>query len=322
MAQPENKLYRALTDAGIAPQALHPNAPMSRYTSFRIGGPADLLMDTATPENIAVALRIAREENVPILWIGNGSNLLVRDGGIRGLVLRIASTASHIQIVDQDSDRMTLSAFAGISLASLAAFALAQGLCGLAELSGIPGTLGGGALMNAGAYGASLSDVIQSVEGVRFADGAAFILSGDALCYDYRTSALMDMDAAITRVTLSLPRGDATAIGARMRELAIARREKQPLELPSAGSTFKRPHGDFAARLIDACGLKGLSVGGAQVSEKHAGFIVNRGGATASDVLSLMQRVQERVLAETGVQLEPEIRIVGEDAWPREGGSA
>lgn len=240
--------------------------------------------------------------------IGNGSNLLVRDGGIRGLVLRISGGLNAIR---REGDCLLVQA--GASLAAVAAFARDEGLSGMAELGGIPGTVGGGVLMNAGAYGAELAQLVTQAEGVSLSDGRRVVYPADQLDFAYRHSALMDAGVVITQATLALTPGDPEAIRARMEECAKARREKQPLTLPSAGSTFKRPEGHFAARLIDDCGLRGLTVGGAQVSEKHAGFIVNIGGATARDMLELMRQVEQRVFEQTGVQLEPEVRILGED---------
>ena len=183
----------------------------------------------------------------------------------------------------------------------------------MAELAGIPGTIGGGVTMNAGAYGAELAQIVSSVECVSLHSGKRVAFSADELDFSYRHSALMGANVAAAQVTLSLTPGDPQAIRARMEECAAMRREKQPLNYPSAGSTFKRPEGHFAAKLIDDCGLRGLTVGGAQVSEKHAGFIVNIGGATASDILELMRQVEQRVFEQSGVHLEPEVRILGED---------
>ena len=302
-------LIRSLVQSGFAPERILPRAPMSRYTTFRVGGEADVLVNIASAEEIGVALRAARRSGVPATVIGNGSNLLVRDGGIRGLVLRVASPFSAIR---REGD--CLIAQAGATLGACAQAALREGLCGLAELAGIPGTIGGGVIMNAGAYGGELADVVRRVQTLALSDLKPLSFEGDALGFAYRRSAMMDAHVVVTEVTLQLSPGDPGAIRARMEALAAARRDKQPLEYPSAGSTFKRPEGLFAARLIDDCGLRGLRVGDAQVSEKHAGFIVNLGHATASDILALMQAVTERVYGETGVTLEPEVRILGEDA--------
>ena len=302
-------LITSLVQANLAPERIIPGAPMSRYTTFRVGGPADVLVDVAAAEEIPLALRAARRAGVPVTVIGNGSNLLVRDGGIRGLVLRVGSAFSAIR---REGDM--LYAQAGALLSACARLAQREGLDGLAELAGVPGTIGGGVIMNAGAYGRELADVVARVDAVALSDGKPLAFEGDALGFSYRHSAMMDANVVVTQVALRLTRGDPEAIAARMEETARLRRDKQPLEYPSAGSTFKRPAGDFAARLIDECGLRGLRVGNAQVSEKHAGFIVNLGQARAADVLALMDEVKRRVLDKAGVLLDPEVRILGEDA--------
>ena len=264
-------LIQSLVQANFAPERIAPQASMAQYTTLRIGGPAEVMVNIHSADEIAVALRAAKQADAPVTIIGNGSNLLVRDGGIRGLVLRISGGLNAIR------------------------------------------REGDGVLMNAGAYGAELAQLVTQAEGVSLSDGRRVIYPADRLDFAYRHSALMDAGVVITQATLALTPGDPEAIRARMEECAKARREKQPLTLPSAGSTFKRPEGHFAAKLIDDCGLRGLTVGGAQVSEKHAGFIVNIGGATARDMLELMRQVEQRVFEQTGVQLEPEVRILGED---------
>ncbi len=301
-------LILSLVAANFAPERIIPRAPMARYTTFRVGGPADVLVNIADTREIPVALRAAKSAGVPVTLIGNGSNLLVRDGGIRGLVIRIASDCAGIA---REGD--VIRAKAGVSMSAAAQFALSEGLSGLAEMSGIPGTLGGGVIMNAGAYGSELSQVVTRVDAISLSDGKPVVFEGPDLGFSYRHSAMMDANVIVTDVTMQLTPGDPDAIRARMDECNRARREKQPLNYPSGGSTFKRPAGLFAAKLIDDCGLRGLRVGGAQVSEKHAGFIVNLGDATASDVLALMDEVKSRVLESTGVTLEPEVRILGED---------
>ena len=301
-------LIQSLVQANFAPERIIPRALMAQYTTFRVGGAADVLVNIASADEIPVALSAAKKADVPVTVIGNGSNLLVRDGGIRGLVLRVSSAMSAIRRVGDD-----LIVEAGAPLGAIAAFARDEGLCGMAELAGIPGTIGGGVTMNAGAYGAELAQIVSSVECVSLHSGKKVAFSADELDFSYRHSALMGANVAATQVTLSLTPGDPQAIRARMEECAAMRREKQPLNYPSAGSTFKRPEGHFAAKLIDDCGLRGLTVGGAQISEKHAGFIVNIGGATASDILELMRQVEQRVFEQSGVHLEPEVRILGED---------
>ena len=300
-------LIQSLVAANFAPERIIPRAPMARYTTFRVGGPADVLVNIADTREIATALRAAKHAGVKATVIGNGSNLLVRDGGIRGLVIRIASECNTIR-----REGNTVYAKAGISMSAAAQFALSEGLCGLAEMAGIPGTLGG-VIMNAGAYGGELSQVVTRVDAVSLADGKPVSFEGAQLGFSYRHSAMMDANVIVTDVVMSLTPGDPEVIRARMDECARARREKQPLNLPSAGSTFKRPAGLFAAKLIDECGLRGLRVGDAQVSEKHAGFVVNLGHATAGEILALMDEVKARVLAQAGVILEPEVRILGED---------
>ncbi|MBQ7886808.1 MAG: UDP-N-acetylmuramate dehydrogenase [Clostridia bacterium] len=301
-------LIQSLVAANFAPERIIPRAPMARYTTFRVGGPADVLVNIADTREIATALRAAKHAGVKATIIGNGSNLLVRDGGIRGLVIRIAGECSSIR-----REGNTVCAKAGISMSAAAQFALSEGLAGLAEMAGIPGTLGGGVIMNAGAYGSELSQVVTRVDGVSISDGKPVSFEGPELGFSYRHSAMMDADVIVTDVVMALTPGDRDVIRARMDECARARREKQPLNYPSAGSTFKRPAGLFAAKLIDDCGLRGLRIGDAQVSEKHAGFVVNLGSATAGDILALMEEIKARVCDAAGVTLEPEIRILGED---------
>lgn len=301
-------LIRSLVQANFAPERIIPRADMARYTTFRVGGPADALVNIACAEEISIALRAAKRAGVPVTVIGNGSNLLVRDGGIRGLVLRIDGAFADIR-----REGNTLHVQSGALLRSVANFAQSEGLSGMAELSGIPGTIGGGVIMNAGSYGRELSQLVTRVDAIALTDGKSLAFEGKALSFDYRHSAMMDAGVVVTNVILRLTPGDPENIRARTDELTRARREKQPLEYPSAGSTFKRPIGFFAAKLIDDCGLRGLSVGDAQVSEKHAGFIINRGKATASDILELMDQVKRRVFDQYGIMLEPEVRILGED---------
>ena len=302
-------LIKSLVQANFAPERIIPRAPMARFTTFRVGGPADVLVNIDSAAEISVALRAARAAGVPVTIIGNGSNLLVRDGGIRGLVMRISQPMSAIT---REGD--TLHVQAGATLPAVAGFAQRSGLEGLAPMAGIPGTIGGAVIMNAGAYGGEMRQVVTRVDAIARSDGKPIRFEGHALGFAYRHSAMMDAGVIVTDVTLRLTPGDPDAIARRTEELLVARREKQPLEYPSAGSTFKRPEGAFAAKLIDDAGLKGLRIGDAQVSEKHAGFIVNLGSATASDILALMAEVQSRVLAASGITLEPEVRILGEDA--------
>ena len=279
--------------------------PMSKRTTFRLGGPADVVFLPEGPEQVTEALALAKAANVPALVIGNGSNLLVLDGGIRGLVIILGEGMAAIARTDN-----VITAWAGASLKRVSAFAQASGLSGLEFASGIPGTLGGGCAMNAGAYGGQLSDVLVDAE--VYLDGAVRTLTRDEMQMGYRTTLPLRAGGIVLSARFALKPDDPDAIAERMRDLNARRRDKQPLNYPSAGSTFKRPEGHFAGALIEQCGLKGCSVGGAQVSEKHAGFIVKTGEATAADVLALIRRVQDAVEAQTGVRLEPEVRIIGE----------
>jgi len=300
-----SQLIEALSAIAGSHQILE-NEPMSRHTTFRVGGPADVLFLPESEEQLLQALSIAREAGVPCFVIGNGSNLVVKDGGIRGLVIALGEGMAAIARAGE-----TLTAWAGASLARVSAYAQASGLSGLEFASGIPGTLGGGCAMNAGAYGGQLSDVL--VDGRVLLDGVVRTLTVEEMQMGYRTSLPLRRGGIVISARFALTPDDPEAIAARMRELNARRRDKQPLNYPSAGSTFKRPEGYFAGALIEQAGLKGKRVGGAQVSEKHAGFIVNTGGATAADILTLIGIVQDEVAARFGVRLETEVRILGED---------
>ncbi len=283
-----------------------PNAEMSRYTTLKLGGRADWLAFPRNREEIAALFEEAGRFGLPVTVIGHGSNLLVLDGGIRGLVIRVDK---NMRAIRREGNRLT--AQAGAMLGAVAAAAQEAGLTGLEFASGIPGTIGGGMTMNAGAYGGELADVTVRVDGVR-PDGTPVSLSRDEMRFGYRTSAVKTLNFVVTEATLELQPGDPEEIRARMNQLNAQRAEKQPLDVPSAGSAFKRPEGYYAAALIDQCGLKGYSVGGAQVSMKHAGFLINN-GTSSRDFLALMNYVQRIVLERAGIRLEPEIRILGEE---------
>ena len=295
----------AETLRALAPERLLENEPMSRHTTFRVGGPAELMFLPASAEEVRLALSAAREAGVEVYLLGNGSNTLVRDGGLKGLTLVLGEAFSEVRVEGNE-----IVAQAGAPLSKVAAAAQEAGLTGLEFIGGIPGTLGGGCAMNAGAYGGQLSDVLVSAEVLL--DGELRTLSREEMEMGYRTTLPLRRGGIVLEARFALEPGDREAITARMRELNARRREKQPLNLPSAGSTFKRPAGHFAGALIEGCGLKGTTIGGARVSEKHAGFIVNIGGATAADILRLMEHVCGVVKRETGVELEPEVRIIGE----------
>lgn len=282
------------------------DVPMSRHTSFRIGGPARRMTFPESREQLVILLGLAEECGIRPFLLGRGTNLLVSDRGLDTLVIKTAERMTSIRRLDD----VTLEADAGVLLSRLAVYAQQAGLAGLEFAHGIPGSLGGAVCMNAGAYGGEMKQVLRSAA-VLFPEEGIRTLSCEELNLSYRHSLLTEHpEAVVLYAEFELTPGDPEAIRAAMRELMAKRKASQPLEWPSAGSTFKRPEGHFAGTLIDQCGLKGLTVGGAQVSEKHAGFLINRGGATFADMAELIRQVQQRVLEETGVTLEPEVKIV------------
>lgn len=280
------------------------DAMLKDYTSFKIGGKADLMVFPDSAEKLLEIVKKAKCDGVPVFVLGKGSNLLVSDSGINAVVIN-TSKLDGIELIDET----TIKCQSGISLSRLCRFALDNSLTGLEFAFGIPGTAGGAAYMNAGAYGGEMKDVLVSCEHLN-SDGSLSSFSGDELGLSYRHSAYSDSDLIITSLTLKLEKGDREEIKSKMDELIGKRKDKQPLEYPSAGSTFKRPEGYFAGALIEQCGLKGFTVGGAQVSEKHAGFVINIGSATAEDVMGVINHCRETVLDETGVALEPEVKII------------
>ena len=280
--------------------------PLSAHTSFRIGGPARLMLIPPLPEHLRKVLRLCRALELTPVILGNGSNVLAPDQGLDAVVVKVGGGLKDLARLGETE----LLCGAGVTLARLAAFAQQNSLTGLEFAAGIPGTLGGGLVMNAGAYGGELKDVAEQTWFLTM-EGEERFLQGEEQGFGYRRSAFSGGDRVITSARLRLTQGDPEEIRARMEELAARRRASQPLEWPSAGSTFKRPAQGYAAALIDQCGLKGLAVGGAQVSEKHAGFVINRGGATCADVLALTERVRETVLRRAGVELELEVRVLG-----------
>ena len=274
----------------VPAERLHVNEPMSRHTTFKIGGPADFLIQPASAPEAAAVLKAALSCNMAVTILGNGSNVLVRDHGIRGVVLKFDEHMGAIRHAGS-----TIIAGAGATLADVSEYALKQQLTGLEFAIGIPGSIGGAVFMNAGAYDGEISSVVSAVTAV-CPDGNIRRFSSEKIHFTYRHSVFQDNGCIICEIELSL----------------IPGQRNQPLEMPSAGSTFKRPPGYFAGTLIEQTGLKGLKIGGAQVSEKHAGFIVNAGNATANDVLSLIKEVQQRVHEKFGVDLHPEVRVIGE----------
>lgn len=277
---------------------------LSHHTSFRIGGPAEVMAFPHTVGELSDLLRTVSALGVRPALLGAGTNVLAPDEGLRGLVI---VTRDCLMCLER-TDETHIAALAGVSMAKLAVFAQEANLTGLEFAHGIPGTVGGGVYMNAGAYGGEIMQVAEKTDFLHM-DGSMQTFTGVAQGFAYRTSAFQSMQGVIVRTVFALTEGKREAIRAHMQELAEKRRASQPLELPSAGSAFKRPVGGYAAALIEQAGLKGFQVGGAAVSEKHAGFIVNRGGATAADVLKLIEIVQKRVLENSGIALEPEIRL-------------
>ena len=312
-----NALYRRLCEQ-IPSLELRRDEPMSRHTSFQVGGPVPIMALPKNEEEVQRVLSVAALEfGLRPFFMGRGTNLLVSDAGADLLVVKAYDGLSRLELLPEGEwpGHRTVRAGSGVSLARLANFALAHGLTGLEFAHGIPGSVGGGVYMNAGAYGGELGQVISSVSSVSCPD-EEFVREHLNPQFSYRHSQFQERDSFILRASFSLKPGDPAEIRAKMDDLAQRRKSKQPLEYPSAGSTFKRPapvdgQPVYAAALIDQCGLKGLTVGGAQVSEKHAGFVINRGGAACRDIIELMAQVRERVFKETGITLEPEVRYLG-----------
>ena len=285
------------------------NEPLSAHCTFRIGGPADLFVMPRDEDQLCQTVQFCKQSEIRYYLLGNGSNILFADEGFRGAVIDVSAEAAGMGLsIYQNADGDYISAPAGLKLSELCNFALKHGYTGLEFAYGIPGTVGGAVYMNAGAYGGEMKDVLVRCTHID-QDGKSGQLAGEDLHLSYRHSAYYDNGCIITGLELRLQPGDPAEIKAKMDDLIGRRREKQPIEYPSAGSTFKRPPGHFAGALIDQCGLRGTSVGGARVSEKHAGFVINTGGATCADVLALCRQCREKVLAETGVELEMEIRV-------------
>ena len=280
--------------------------PMARHTTFRIGGPADYFVELGSIEQIRAAIQVCREENLPWFVLGRGSNLLVSDKGYRGVILSIYKDFQKTEIQGE-----TVTVQAGVLLTTLSGKVLDASLTGLEFASGIPGTIGGAVVMNAGAYGGEMKDIVRKVT-VLDQDGVVRTLTCGEMQFGYRTSLAKKKGYIVLGAELTLKQGEKEKIREEMQTLKAKRIEKQPLEFPSAGSTFKRPEGYFAGKLIMDAGLRGAAVGGAQVSEKHCGFVVNTGNATAADVRELMRQVQGKVQEQFGVHLEPEVRFLGE----------
>ena len=285
----------------VPEENIHLQEPMAGHTTFRIGGPADCLLQLENEEQLKNVQKYLNLIEMPLFILGNGSNILVSDHGYEGVVLQIGQKMSRIEV-----DGCRIVAQAGAPLAQVAKTALENGLTGLEFASGIPGTVGGGVVMNAGAYDGELSQVVTLVNVVS-PEGESLVFNNSTMEFGYRTSVLRKNPFTVTSVTFDLKEGDRQQIQAKMEELAAKRKQKQPLEYPSAGSTFKRPEGYFAGKLIMDAGMRGYQTGGARVSDKHCGFIINVGKATAQDVLDVIAEVKERVKVRFGVDLETEV---------------
>lgn len=282
------------------------NEPMANHTSFKIGGPADIMTYPGNSNQLVNIVKECVKSNIPYMVMGNGTNLLVSDKGIRGVVIKIYDNLAAFKV---DNDTIELEA--GMLVSKASKLALEYSLTGLEFAEGIPGTVGGAVTMNAGAYIGEMCMVVQQTE---YMDGEGNIITitGDEHCFSYRSSIIQKSKGIVLKTRLKLQKGDSVNIKEKMDEFNFKRRDKQPLEWPSAGSVFKRPQGYFVGKLIDDCGLRGYGIGGAQISDKHSGFIINRGGATCSDVLALIKHIQTTVDEKFGVLLEPELRIIGD----------
>lgn len=303
----EDRIFLENIKKVITRGTVKPDEPMKNHTSFGIGGPAKYYVQAADEKEIAAVLRLCHSENVEILIVGNGSNLLVSDGGFDGLVLKPA--ADRI-FVTQENGRLIVRADAGVLMSKLSMEVAGNAGSGFEFASGIPGSLGGGIFMNAGAYGGQMADVLVSAS-VMGSDGSVRVLYNDEMDFSYRHTVLSETGEIVLSAELSFEMGNRDDILELINGLTLRRREKQPLEFKSAGSMFKRPVGFFAGKLIEDAGLKGYRVGDAQVSEKHAGFVINLGMATASDVKKLVDDVIDAVYADSGIRLEPEVRFIG-----------
>ncbi|MFR6018504.1 MAG: UDP-N-acetylmuramate dehydrogenase [Paraclostridium sordellii] len=288
-------------------EGIYLNEPMKNHISFKVGGPADFLLKPKTEDEIKKLIEFLKNENIPYIVIGNGSNLLVKDGGIRGVVIKIADNFNKFEIEDTK-----VIAQSGALLSFMGKAILNKSLTGFEFAAGIPGTLGGAIAMNAGAYGGEMKDIVKSVR-LMDSKGNIIELSNKEMEFEYRRSLISKSDYIVLSAIIELKEGNFDEIKGYMKELTKSRVTKQPLNLPSAGSTFKRPEGHFAAKLIEDSGLKGLTLGGARVSEKHSGFVVNIGDAKAKDIIELINVVKSTVYSKFGVMLEEEVKILGDE---------
>lgn len=298
-----NTIFDRLEMASFA-NSIQYNIPLKNFTTMRVGGPADCFLEAENEKQVAQAIAFAQKEEIPFLLIGNGSNMVISDHGFHGIVIHLGKEMAEVKC-----EGIRITAQAGALLPVVSRLAAENGLSGLEFAAGIPGSVGGAAVMNAGAYGGEMKQVVESVRVI--ADGEIKTLSIDEMNYGYRHSVLMEKPWTVLSVTFHLDKGNKDEILAVMADLNARRRKKQPIQYPSSGSFFKRPEGHFAGALIQNAGLKGFSVGGAQVSELHAGFVINTGDATANDIYRLMHHVQNAVKSQFDVCLEPEVRMIG-----------
>ncbi|MBQ6322939.1 MAG: UDP-N-acetylmuramate dehydrogenase [Lachnospiraceae bacterium] len=301
-----NNFFRQTLIAAAGEGQVLTDEPMKNHTSFRIGGPADYFVMPRDEKALLAAIAAAKDAGIPYTVIGNGTNLLVGDKGYRGVIIQLYKNFANLRV---EGERILASS--GVLLSAAARLALRNALTGMEFASGIPGTLGGAVVMNAGAYGGEMKDIVESVRLLK-PDGSITLFSGEEMQFSYRSSRAAREEDIILGAVLKLTKGDMEAIRLRMEELKEMRTSKQPLDLPSAGSTFKRPAGYFAGKLIMDAGMRGFRVGGAMVSEKHCGFVVNIGDATASDVVGVMEAVGQKVQEQFQVTLEPEVKRIGE----------
>ncbi len=307
----KEQIYKLLTKE-IDPELIKKDEPMCKHTSFKIGGNADIFITTKTKTQLDNILKTLKKYEAPLTILGNGTNLLVKDRGIRGITLKIDLDEIEIQ---KSNNTAIVKLGAGVKNAFLAQVLLAQEIAGFEFAAGIPGTIGGAVYMNAGAYGAEMKDIVKEVTYLDISNLQEIkehTISNKECQFDYRHSTFNQKNVIITKVTIELPYGKKENIKQKMDENAKARKEKQPVQMPSAGSTFRRGTDFITAKLIDECGLKGYQIGGAQVSNVHAGFIVNAKSATAQDVINLIEYVQKTVLQKCGKQIELEVKIIGE----------
>ena len=303
----ENKEIKENLEKIISKERIKQNEPMKNHTSFKIGGPAEFYIKIKSIEELQKILKFAKKENIKITIIGNGSNVLVSDKGIKGIVIR--TNLKEIEIEEKEQNKIEITVDDAVPIGFLAQKLLKEEIAGFEEIAGIPGTIGGAILMNAGAHGSEMKDIVKTVTYMT-RDGEVHTITNEQAKFEYRKSLFAEKDYIILEVEMQLKKGNAEEIKEKMTEYATYRKEKQPIEYPSAGSTFKRGTDFVTAKLIDECGLKGYQIGGAQISEKHAGFIINKNNATAQDVIKLMEYTKEQVYKKFGKKIEQEIEII------------